>query len=97
MLTIALLTSPVSAEAQSTARTARVGILAVAAPAPSDRSATTFLVPKALQEFGYVEGQNLVVERRFTGGQHERLPSLARDPDEALFRLLVCIPPSPQN
>jgi putative ABC transport system substrate-binding protein len=33
----------------------------------------------ALRELGYIEGRNLVVERRFADGKPERLPALAAD------------------
>src|SRR5262245_9391070 len=92
LMTLALLTSPVSGVARATARTGRVGILmSVAAPAPSDRSTLSFLVPKALQELGYVEGQHLLVARRFAGGQLERLASLARDLERTRVDVIVAI------
>jgi putative ABC transport system substrate-binding protein len=34
---------------------------------------------QGLHEVGYVEGQNLIIEQRNAGGQHERLPELAAD------------------
>jgi putative ABC transport system substrate-binding protein len=33
----------------------------------------------ALPELGYVEGQNLVIERRWANGNVDRLPGLARE------------------
>jgi putative ABC transport system substrate-binding protein len=33
----------------------------------------------ALRDLGYIEGQNLVVDARYAGGQFERLPQLARE------------------
>jgi putative ABC transport system substrate-binding protein len=58
----------------------RLGILSPAeAPLPSERGAAVALVPAALRELGYVEGHNLVVERRFAAGHLDRLPALARE------------------
>ena len=37
------------------------------------------LLPTALGELGYVEGQNLVVDRRFGDDKLDRLPGLARE------------------
>jgi putative ABC transport system substrate-binding protein len=37
------------------------------------------LLPPILGELGYVEGQNLVVERRFAEGKLDRLPGMARE------------------
>ncbi len=45
-------------------------------PAPSDGT-TRFLA--ALRELGYVEGQNLIADRRYAEGKIERLPGLARE------------------
>jgi hypothetical protein len=76
-LTLTLLAAPPAAEAQSAVRASRIGIQAVAETAPSDRGNMSFLLPRALQELGYAEGRNLLVDRRFAGGQPERLAGLA--------------------
>jgi ABC-type uncharacterized transport system substrate-binding protein len=49
-------------------------------PAPNDRA-----FQEGLRELGYVEGQNIVIERRWAGGDPDRLPALATD----LVRLKV--------
>jgi len=57
----------------------RLGILSPgAAPDPSVPTLANTL-PAALRELGYVEGRNLVVERRFGDDKVERLPALARE------------------
>jgi putative tryptophan/tyrosine transport system substrate-binding protein len=68
-----------AAQAQQPARTWRVGCL-VSFPKPQSPiedywSAFT----QRLNELGYVEGRNLIVERRFTEGKYERLPDFAAD------------------
>jgi putative tryptophan/tyrosine transport system substrate-binding protein len=91
-LALALLAAPLAAEAQPAGRTARVGmLLTVAQPAPSDRGTMSFLLPQALKELGYVEGQNLLVERRFAGGQLQRLADLARDLDRMRVDVIVAV------
>jgi putative ABC transport system substrate-binding protein len=54
----------------------RLGILGVGA-APSAARQSSFW--QAMQELGWVEGQNITVERRFAEGHDERLPVLAAE------------------
>jgi putative ABC transport system substrate-binding protein len=69
----------------------RVGILRpTAAPSsPTDQMAAG--IPTALRELGYVEGRNLVVERRWAGGDPERLPVLARELLQAKVDVIVTV------
>src|SRR5437763_9594052 len=63
------LVAPVGA--QQTARIPRVGFLGTS-PTPGP----TLAFQRGLRDLGYVEGQNIVVEYRFSDGQGERLPEL---------------------
>jgi putative ABC transport system substrate-binding protein len=74
-----ILAAPLAALAQPAGRVYRVGILVLGAPAPSDRATMSLLVPASLRELGYVEGQNLLVERRYARGERDRLSGLARE------------------
>ena len=77
-----LLAVPLAATAQQPAgKVYRLGVLSTAtAPSSSDQTrAAVFLVPGALRNLGYVEGQNLVVERRYAGGQLDQLPGMAKE------------------
>jgi ABC-type uncharacterized transport system substrate-binding protein len=77
---LSLLTAPLAAEAQQAPRVYRLGILSTAtAPGPPDPRTAVALVPAALRELGYIEGQNLVVERRYAGGKLELLPGMAHE------------------
>jgi putative tryptophan/tyrosine transport system substrate-binding protein len=66
-----LLTAPLAVEAQQAAKIARLGWLSASIPPP----ALSQMISDRLREFGWVEGQNLVVERRHGG--MDRLPTLA--------------------
>ena len=74
-----LLAAPLGAEAQLAGRVHRLGLLYPIAPGPSEHRTAAVLIPAALRELGYVEGQNLVVERRYADGQVDRFPGLARE------------------
>jgi ABC-type uncharacterized transport system substrate-binding protein len=78
-LALALFAAPIGATAQPPRRMHRVGILVPGAPTPSDRATVSFQVPAALADLGYVEGQNLIIERRYAGGSRDRLSGLARE------------------
>jgi putative ABC transport system substrate-binding protein len=66
----------VAAEAQQPKKIQRLGLLTFAA-APPPSSSTPF--DQGLLKLGYVDGQNIAIERRFANGQIERLPELAAD------------------
>jgi len=71
-----LLTAPFAAEAQQAAKVARIGYLATNLAAnPHLREAFR----QGLQDLGYVEGRNLVIEYRDAEGKDERLPALAAE------------------
>src|SRR5436309_6490913 len=78
VVTLGLCLSPWEAEAQPAAgRVYRLGVLSPGGmPDPSAPSIPN-LLPKALGQLGYVEGRNLVVERRFADDKIDRLPGLA--------------------
>jgi len=79
-LTGGLVAAPLAAGAQPTGKVYRLGLLSTAtAPGPSDQRAAVILVPRALRKLGYVEGRNLLVERRYAGGKLDRLPGMAKE------------------
>src|SRR5262249_27572544 len=73
----------ITSEAQQGARIPRVGVLHPGAPATSSHFAAAFT--QGLRELGYLEGQNIVVERRFAEAKPERLSDIAAE----LVRLKV--------
>jgi putative ABC transport system substrate-binding protein len=71
-----ILTAIHLADAQQPTKFYRIGLLTgLAAPPPS--STTPF--EQGLRQLGYVEGQNVAIERRYSNGQMDRLPELAVD------------------
>ena len=84
MLALSVLAAPVVAPAQQPTKVYRIGRLSPGLP-PSQPSPSMEAFQQALRDFGYVEGQNLVIEWRWAEGQEERLPDLAAE----LVRLQV--------
>ncbi len=82
-----LLAAPIAAEAQKSEKMARVGILGIGpTPSPQElaKSISTNPFWLSMREFGWVDGQNMVVERRF-GESADQLRTGAAD----LVRLKV--------
>ena len=74
-----LLADHAAARAQPAARIFRLGFLSQTA-APANRSLSRAdEIAAALAKRGYIEGRNLVIERRFAGGAIDKLPALARE------------------
>jgi putative ABC transport system substrate-binding protein len=71
---LGLLAWPVAAQSS---KVWRVGILASGSPASSGHLYNAFV--QGLQERGYVEGRNVLIERRFANGDIDRLPALASE------------------
>ena len=72
-----LLATPPAALAQSPERTAHIGILVGGSLAQRGHLEQALL--QGLREQGYVEGKNLVLERRYADGRVERTPEFARE------------------
>jgi len=70
-LALVLAIPPLAIEAQQVGKLWRIGFISVAYM----RIETVFF--QHLKELGYVEGQNLVVERRYSDGRAERFPEFA--------------------
>jgi putative ABC transport system substrate-binding protein len=73
----ALGAGPPPAVAQPAAKVFKLGWLRPNPAAPDDFQALG--IPAALKRLGWVEGQNLLIERRWADGQLARLPDLARE------------------
>ena len=89
-LALGLLAGPLPAEAQKAGKVYRIGWLGMGGPGSLRRfklkpSPNHIAFRQRLGELGYVEGQNLVIERRWAEGKLGRLPDLAAE----LVRLKV--------
>jgi putative ABC transport system substrate-binding protein len=82
-LTLGILAGPSAAWAQQVAKIPRIGVLYSGAPTTSSHAAAAF--EQSLREHGYVEGRNIVVERRFGEARAERISEVAAE----LVRLKV--------
>jgi putative ABC transport system substrate-binding protein len=72
-----LLAAPLVAEAQQKRKVYRIGFILTAAP--NEVGYLIKALSEGLRELGYVEGRNVVFERRFAEGRQERLPALAAE------------------
>jgi len=81
MLIVAALAAPLAAEAQAEGKVYRIGWLH---PQPLPKPWLAGF-DQGLREFGYVEGKDLVIERRWGDGDFDRLPAMAAE----LVRLKV--------
>jgi putative ABC transport system substrate-binding protein len=71
---------PFAARAQQPGKAARIGYLAIRAPMSADEA-----LLQALRELNWIEGRNIVIERRFSAGNFDRLREFAAE----LVRLKV--------
>jgi len=75
----AWLAVPRGAGAQSDTKVWRVGYLSVSTRSNDIRLESSVVFAEAMRELGYVEGRNLVIERRFAEFKTDRLPGLAAE------------------
>jgi putative ABC transport system substrate-binding protein len=76
-----------AAEAQQLKKIPRIGVLTIGFPPPKSAALNENFKAfhKGLQELGYVEGKNIIIEFRYTEGRSERLSELT----EELVRMRV--------
>ena len=74
---IVLLTTPVAADTQPREKVYRIGFIMTSTPDEVEH--LTKALEQGLRELGYVEGRNIVFERRFAMGKMEQLPYLAHE------------------
>ena len=92
-----LLAAPLAAEAQQAGKGPRIGYLSSGRKptTPDDVSAESIrIIRESLGASGYVEGQNLGMEYRFSEDRSERLPALAADLVALHVDLILAIGPA---
>jgi len=72
-----LIAAPLAASAQPAGKVYRIGFIVTATP--DEVGHLIKALSEGLWELGYVEGRNVVFERRFAEGRQERLPALATE------------------
>jgi putative tryptophan/tyrosine transport system substrate-binding protein len=75
----ALLVMPLAVPAQPTPKMPRIGLLSVGSDPSRPLSPQWLAFLDRLRALGYVEGQNMVIERRFADGKSERVAGMAND------------------
>ena len=73
----------------------RIGYLGTYAPGPHDAHWNAFV--EGLRDHGYIEGETLQIERRFSEGQSERLPVLAAELTGSGVSVIVTSAPGPSK
>ena len=74
---VPVLATPLTADAQASGKVYRIGLILTAAP--NEVQHIVEALDRGLEELGYVEGRNLVIERRFAEEKQERLPAIAAE------------------
>jgi putative tryptophan/tyrosine transport system substrate-binding protein len=88
MLASGMVAAPCPAAAQAAGKVARVGFLS-SARRPSDAELQSSPWRREMQRLGWVEGRNLVVERRFADGRGDLMPRYARELVDARVDVIV--------
>jgi putative ABC transport system substrate-binding protein len=89
-IALAALLVPVAVEAQQPAKVARIGWLSQGTPTAPSAFYDAFR--QGMRDLGYVEGQNLILEARYTSGKDELWPELIADMDRIGADVIVAGP-----
>ena len=93
-LMLLALVSPL-ALAQGNISMPRIGLLAFGAPPSSANPDPAGGFSQGLRQLGYVEGQNILIERRYANGQPDRLPALAAELVQLKVDVILAAGPGP--
>ena len=84
-----LLAAPLAAEGQQAKKVYRIGYLSASSPETQEPVVQALL--RGLIGRGWIEGQNLMVERRSAEGKNERLPALAAELVQRKVDVIVAV------
>jgi putative ABC transport system substrate-binding protein len=88
---VGVLAAPLAALAQQVAgRVRRIGVLLTVAEDDPALQVRFSAFAQALRGMGWIEGQNVVFEKRYAGGDSRRLPALAAELVSANVDVIVC-------
>jgi putative ABC transport system substrate-binding protein len=88
-LFVSVATWPLVARAQSQERVRLIGVLAGTTESDPQAQRRIVAFTQALRELGWNEGTNVKLEKRYSGGNPERLPALASELVQANCALIV--------
>src|SRR5262252_5563441 len=71
-LLLVLLADPLTTEAQQAGKVYRIGFLGIAPPTSPSFSRQLEAFAQRLRDQGFVEGKNVVIERRYSEGREDR-------------------------
>ena len=95
VLAFGLVAAPLPADSQQPGKVYRIGILG-SSPTTASRAVPVYeAFAEGLRERGWVEGQNIVIERRWSEGRAERFPSLAAELVSLKVDVIVAGPTPP--
>jgi ABC-type uncharacterized transport system substrate-binding protein len=77
VVALSLMLAPLAAGAQSAGKVYRIGVFFPATPPATSHFDEAFT--QGLREHGYVEGQNVILERRYGEGRVERMVEIATE------------------
>jgi putative ABC transport system substrate-binding protein len=90
ILALGILFVPFSSDVQQPGKVYHIGFLsAFSPPLPSAPTPDRDAFWQGMRELGWIEGQNMVMERRWAEGQFERLPALATELVQLKVDLIV--------
>jgi putative ABC transport system substrate-binding protein len=88
-LALGLFMVPLAGEAQQAVKIPRIGILSLSSPADPAMPRRLEAFWQGLRALGWIEGQNITVERRYAEGDFDRLPTLATELVRVPVELMV--------
>lgn len=91
ILALTILVAPLAGEAQQAVKVPRIGVLSLSSPSDPAMPRRLEAFGQGLRALGWVEGQNITVERRYAEGDSDRLPTLATELVRVPVELMVTL------